>query len=63
MATFGVNTYISRYVYCLNGKMRRVEMDFNKRGGGNKHGGWKTKMDFDKHGGCKYINEEVGKYL
>ena len=26
-------------------------MDFDKRGGGNKRGGWKTKMDFDKRGG------------
>ena len=26
-------------------------MDFDKRGGENKRGGWKTKMDFDKRGG------------
>ena len=26
-------------------------MDFGKRGGGKKRGGWKTKMDFDKGGG------------
>ena len=26
-------------------------MDFDKCGGGNKRGGWNTKMDFDKCGG------------
>ena len=31
--------------------MGRVEMDFDEHGVGNKQGGWKTKMDFDKRGG------------
>ena len=39
-------------------------MDFDKRGGGNKRGGWNTRMDFDKRGGWKIfmrsINEEGG---
>ena len=35
--------------------MRRGEMDFHKRGGWNKRGGWKTKMDFDKRGGGDFF--------
>ena len=30
-------------------------MDFGKRGGGKKRGGWKTKMDFDKRGGVIFF--------
>ena len=32
-------------------------MDFDKRGGGNKCGGWKTKIDFDKRGGGIFFVE------
>ena len=28
-------------------------MDVDKRGGGNKRGGWKARMDFNKRGGWK----------
>ena len=30
-------------------------MDFDKCGGGNKRGGWNTKMDFDKRGGFFFV--------
>jgi hypothetical protein len=39
--------------------MRRVEMDFYKHGVGNKQGGWKTKMDFDKRGGWKIFMKSI----
>ena len=35
------------------------EMDFDKCGGGNKRGGWKTKMDFDKRGGWKIFMKSI----
>ena len=42
-------------------------MDFDKHGVGNKQGGWKTKMDFDKRGGWKIFmkskNVEGGFFL
>ena len=31
------------------------EIDFDKRGGGNERGVWKTKIDFDKHGGVIFF--------
>ena len=52
---YDVHTWIEVQVFKWENK--EGEIDFDKRGGGNERGVWKTKIDFDKHGGVIFFVE------